>query len=414
MTELMVYIFWASIGLILYAYVGFTLVLCVRGLWNRPVAKADITPMVSLVIVAHNEAATIAAKLDNALGSSYPRDKLEIIVASDGSDDGTDEIVARYADRGVQLLSFSRIGKIPALNEAVTRAAGDVLVLSDANSLFEADSLAALVRPFADPAVGGVAGNQCYSSGSGNAASFGERLYWSFDRLLKTLGSRSGNVIASTGSIHAIRRTLFRPVPLGVGDDFVISTRVILQGVRLVFEPRAVAREATAPSDRAEFQRKVRVIVRGLRGLWAVRGLFNPLRHGFYSVQIFSHKLLRWMVGWLLIVLLGSSIYLSQLSGLGDSAFVYRVALWCQVSLYGSAVAALVLRRTPLARLRLFRLFSIPFYFCLANVAALQAWLQLLRGKRVDVWNSTRQADAATANCAQAESNPLLASPTTS
>jgi hypothetical protein len=213
-------------------------------------------------------------------------------------------------------------------------------------------------------------------------------MYWAFDRWLKSLGSRAGNAIASTGAIHAIRRELFQPIPLGIGDDFVLSTRVILQGFRLVFEPAATAHESTAASDRAEFQRKVRVIVRGLRGLWVVRGLFNPLRHGFYSLQIFSHKLLRWCVGWLLIVLFAASV---GLSGEGE---MYRVALWIQVAFYGTAAAAMIFRYTPLARFRAFRFLTISFYFCLANVAAIQAWLQLMTGKRVDAWNSNRPGTA--------------------
>jgi cellulose synthase/poly-beta-1,6-N-acetylglucosamine synthase-like glycosyltransferase len=387
-----VYVFWVSIGLIAYAYVGFSVILALRSLWSRPVRKADITPTISLVIVAHNEAATIGSKLENALASDYPRDKLQIIVASDGSDDGTESIVAEYADRGVQLLAFPRRGKIPALNATVSHATGDILAFTDANSLFASDSLTALVRPFADPTVGGVAGNQCYLSGSGNAASFGERMYWAFDRWLKSLGSRAGNAIASTGALHAIRRELFQPVPLGIGDDFVLSTRVILQGFRLVFEPAATAQESTASSDRAEFQRKVRVIVRGLRGLWVVRGLFNPFRHGFYSLQIFSHKLLRWCVGWLLIVLFAASV------GLSGTHVFYRVALWSQVAFYAVASVAMILSYGALCLVREPRFITIPFYFCLANVAAIQAWLQLMTGKRVDAWNSNRPGMAVANN----------------
>ncbi len=386
-------LFWGSIGLIFYAYLGFPLLLLVRGLLRRrlperaspTVNRINITPRVSLVIVAYNEAKTIGAKLDNVLALDYPADKLEIIVASDGSDDGTNEIVAGYAERGVQFLAFSRGGKIPALNQAVTRASGDILVFSDANSMYTPDALRLLIRPFVDPSVGAVGGNQCYiSNGLVTTASSGERLYWNFDRLLKTMQSQSGNMISATGAIHAIRRELFRPVPLGVGDDFVISTRAISQGYRLVFEPNAIAYETVAPSDGAEFQRKVRVIVRGLRGLWAVRELFNPLQYGFYAVQIFSHKLLRWSVGWLMLILLGASLSLYRAGGF------YRLIAQSQLIFYGSALGALGLRHTPLRRLKAFRLLSLPFYFCMANFAAIRAWLQLFRGKQIDIWNSNR------------------------
>ncbi len=379
-------LFWGSMGLILHTYLGFPILLLIRGLLRRhPVRKSDVTPRVSMVIVAHNEAAVIGSKLDNMLALEYPRDKLEIIVASDGSDDGTNEIIASYARYGVRLLAFPRQGKIPALNAAVAQATGEILVFSDANSMYAPDALSTLVRPFADPSVGAVGGNQCYLSDSGgNAASFGERLYWGFDRKLKTMQGEAGNATAATGAIHAIRRDLFQSVPLGVNDDFVISTQAIMQGYRLVFEPHAIAYETIAPTDNMEFQRKVRVIVRGLRGLWVTKQLFNPLRFGFYSFQLFSHKLLRWSIGWLLIVLLGASLSLYR------TGRFYKLVTQGQIGLYGCALGAFILRHTSLVHFRAFKLLAIPFYFCLVNIATLQAWVQLLRGKRIDVWNSNR------------------------
>lgn len=380
-------LFWGSIVVIVYTYIGFPLLILIRGLLRpRPVKKAAITPRVSVVIIAYNEAATIGAKLDSTLALDYPSEQLEIIVASDGSNDGTNAIVERYGDPRVQFYPFPRQGKIPVLNAVVERARGEILVFSDANTIFAPDALRALVSPFADPAVGAVGGNQCYvPNGASNAAGFGERLYWSFDRMLKTMQSRAGNAISATGAIYAIRREVFRPVPLGVGDDFVISTRAISQGYRLVFEPTAIAYETPAPTDREEFRRKERVIVQGLRGLWAVKELFNPLRYGFYSVQIFSHKLLRWSVTWPLVVLLAVS------SGMARAGGLYRLITLGQAGFYACALGALALRRTPLAQQKLFKLLMIPFFFCLANIAALRAWLQLLAGKNIVVWDSTER-----------------------
>jgi cellulose synthase/poly-beta-1,6-N-acetylglucosamine synthase-like glycosyltransferase len=377
-------ILYTALLLIFYTYVAFPFVVLLRGLiWRRPFRKAEITPSVSLVIVAHNEAASLRQKLDNVLALDYPAHRLETIVASDGSDDGTDDIVIRYAGRGVKLLAFPRGGKIRALNAAVAQATGEVIAFSDANSMYARDALRHLVRPFADPTVGAVAGNQCYTTSAGNAASFGERLYWSWDRMLKSMQNRSGSVISATGAIHAVRRELFQPVPPGVGDDFVISTRAIAQGYRLAFEPEAIAYEPTAPSDGAEFQRKVRVIVRGLSGLWAVKELFNPLRYGFYSVQIFSHKLLRWSIAWLLVLLVITSLSLYH-----HGAF-YRVLTAAQIGFYGCALAVFVLGRMPLPRP--LRPLLIPYYFCLANLAALTAWVRMLRGARLDVWDPMRR-----------------------
>jgi cellulose synthase/poly-beta-1,6-N-acetylglucosamine synthase-like glycosyltransferase len=273
--------------------------------------------------------------------------------------------------------------------------------------MYEPDALRQLVRSFADPAVGGVAGNQVYSSGGGNAASFGERVYWNFDRFLKRMESRAGHTVSATGAIYAIRRELFEPVPAAVSDDLVISTRVIAQGYRLVFEPAAVSREPTAPNDGAEFQRKVRIVNHSLRGLWTVRRLFNPFRYGFYSLELFSHKVLRRAVVWLLLVAWGTSLLLYPQSPL------YRAAVVAQAVVYAAAAVALLLRPTRLRRWKAYRLLAIPYYFCLVNFACLRAWLQLLRGQRFEVWNSGRQPALAAAGqsvppSAVTEGNPYL------
>ena len=387
---LLAILLWAALALIVYGYVGFPLLLMARGAWaRRPVRRGAVTPRVSIVVVAHNEAETIDEKLANVYALDYPRDRLEVIVASDGSDDGTNERVAAHADRGIRLLEFARGGKIPALNAAVAQSAGEVLVFSDANSMYTPDALRELVAPFADPTVGAVGGNQRYlKDKSEHAASTGERLYWGYDRLLKSMQSEAGSMTAATGAIHAIRRELFRPVPLGVSDDFMTSTRAVRAGYRLAFAEQAIAYETVSPSEGAEFGRKVRIATRGLRGLWIARELLNPWRHGFYAVQLLSHKLLRWSVCWLLLVVLATSAALYRE---GD---VYRWLLQAQLAFYGAALGAMALRRTPLARHRAFKLLGIPFYFCLANYAALRAWFRVLGGKRLDAWDSQRKHPA--------------------
>jgi cellulose synthase/poly-beta-1,6-N-acetylglucosamine synthase-like glycosyltransferase len=388
-------VFWLAGGLILYAYAGFPLLLLVRARARGPRPELSpglppspsSPPRVSMVIVAHNEAETIGAKIENIDALDYPIDRMEVILASDGSDDGTAEIVARHPRRHLRFLALPRTGKIPALNAAVAHARGEILVFSDANSMFAPDALRALVAPFSDPAVGAVGGNQCYlPDGGGHMASSSERLYWGYDRALKSMQSRAGHMTAATGAIHAVRRELFRPVPLGVSDDFMTSTQAIAEGYRLVFEPKAIAYEALSPSEAAELSRKLRIIVRGLRGLWVMRGLFNPLRHRFYSLQLFSHKLLRWSVCWLLLALLGASLRLY------GETWLYTWAARVQIGLYACAMAGLALRSTRIAQYRLFKLFGPPFYFCMANYAALRAWLHVVGGARVDLWESERSA----------------------
>ena len=369
--------------LVLYAYGLFPLLVYMRRqLFRRPWRSADITPTVSIVIICHNEVDHIERKLRNVLSLDYPFHALEVIVASDGSDDGTDDIVRFFGDQRVTLLSYARRGKIPALNDAVRMARGEILVFSDANSQFAPDALRKLTRHFADPSIGCVAGNQVYTDDpDAGAAASGERSYWNFDRSLKVAESIAGNAISATGAIYAIRSGLFQEVPSGVTDDFTISTRVIHQGYRIVFDPDAIASEAVAGKPRAEFRRKVRVMTRGLNAVLAVRDLLNPFRYGFYSLQLFSHKVLRRLVVLPLLVLLGLSPWL------WNAGWLYRALVIAQMAVYLPALAGCALARTSLGR---WRPLSVPYYFCLVNVAALVAVLNVLCGRKIERWDSQR------------------------
>ncbi len=379
-------IFWLLVGLVAYTYAGFPLLVFVRGtFFRRPYRRADHTPSVSLIVAAYNEEATIGRKLENILALDYPRDKLQVIVVSDGSTDRTNEIVRQYADRGILFLPLRRVGKAAALNAAVAEATGEILVFSDANSIYAPDAIRALVRPFADPHVGGVAGNQVYvTPGEVSPSGEGEREYWGFDRWLKFYESEAGNTISATGAIYAVRRHLFLPVPEGVTDDFVTSVRVIAQGYRLVFAPDAVAYEPVAKTEKVEFGRKVRVITRGLRGVWLVRELLDPFRYGFYAVQLFSHKVLRRMVAFPLLALLVISW------GLWNAGPVYRIAALGQAVLYGCGLAGFLLRNTRVGRSRVL---ALPFFFCMVNAAVIVATFNLLRGQKIVLWETQRQVE---------------------
>ncbi|HET9223427.1 MAG TPA: glycosyltransferase family 2 protein [Roseiflexaceae bacterium] len=378
-------LFWSAAALIVYTYILFPAVVFLRGrLVRRPYTSAEITPRVSMIIAAHNEARGIGAKLDNLLSLDYPREQLEVLIASDGSNDGTDAIVRAYADQGVRLLSLPRQGKAPALNAAVAAATGEILVFSDANSMYAPDAIRALVRPFADVEVGGVAGNQVYlpKSAAAGASADGERSYWAFDRKLKQSQSTAGNAISATGAIYAIRRSLFQGVPTGVTDDFATSTSVIVQGYRLVFAPDAIAYEPAAEKSGIEFGRKTRVITRGLRGVLVRRELLNPFRYGFYALQLFSHKVLRRLVVFpLLLMLLVSPLLWSR-------GVVYKLATVAQAVFYGCGLVGWLFGGTRIGRLKVF---SIPFFFCMVNAASLIAALNIMRGRRIDLWEPQRE-----------------------
>jgi cellulose synthase/poly-beta-1,6-N-acetylglucosamine synthase-like glycosyltransferase len=379
-------IFWSAVFFVVYTYIGFPLVIVLRGLLlGRPYKheELDSLPSVSIVISAYNEVKTIAEKLDNILSLDYPREKLEVIIASDGSTDGTEAIVERYEQHGVKLLSLPHLGKSVALNTAVASASGEILVFSDANSLYKLDAIRALVRPFADPRVGGVAGNQVYKSDiSEGSSGDGERAYWNFDRMLKNFQGRSGNTLAATGAIYAIRRYLFRPIPDGVSDDFVTSTGVIIQGYRLVFSPDAVAYEPVAATSQAEFGRKVRVIMRSWRAFFFRKALLNPFLYRFYAIQFFSHKILRYLVVFPLILLFFISPFLWK------NGFVYQLATIGQLAFYSFAVLGLLVRETRFGRMKIL---AIPFYFCMVNAASLVAIFKALRGQQIKHWEPQRQ-----------------------
>lgn len=383
-----VILFWVAVFLIVYTYVGFPLGVVLRGLlWGRPYRQREQTspPAVSIVISAYNEAKSIAAKLDNILALEYPRDRLEVVIASDGSNDGTDAIVERYKEYGVKLLSLPRVGKAAALNAAVNASSGDILVFSDANSMYKADAVQELVRPFADPEVGGVAGNQVYKKEvSEGSSGEGERAYWNFDRLLKEFQSKSGNTLAATGAIYAIRRSLFLPIPDGVSDDFVTSTRVIAQGHRLVFAPSAIAYEPVAATSKVEFGRKVRVIIRSWNAFIFVRELLNPFRYKFYAIQFFSHKILRYLVVFPLITLVVVSPFLWNVH------FFYQVATIGQAVFYSLAILGLLLDKTRFGQKKFL---TIPFYFCMVNAASLVAIIRVLAGYQIKHWEPQRPGE---------------------
>jgi cellulose synthase/poly-beta-1,6-N-acetylglucosamine synthase-like glycosyltransferase len=389
MSTVLLVVFWLSLASLLYVYGGFPLLVMLAGkVLDRTVRKQPVTPRLSLIIAAYNEEEGIADRLDNALAVDYPRESLEILVASDGSSDATGTIVGRYAARGVRLLSLPRRGKIPALTDAVQEATGEILVFSDANTVFQPDALRALARNFADPTVGGVAGNTSYRVEAGSeSSSRGENSYWQYDTWLKQLESRTGSVVSAHGGLYAVRRELFQPpVDPAVTDDFIISTAVVEQGYRLVFEPEAQAWEVAVPETTREFRRRVRLMTRGLRAVAQRRRLLNPARYGFYSVVLFSHKVLRRLLPLALVALFVSSLYLAS----GDG--FYLAAAIGQVLFYGVAGVGYLTRTMVVGRRKIL---YVPFFYCMASAAALLALLNFARGERIAFWQPQRHATGA-------------------
>ena len=378
--------FWAAVSLCLYPYAGYPMLLMLRArFWPKPVHGRAITPTVTIIIAAHNEARQLGPKIENMLALDYPPEQRDIIVASDGSTDATASVVQRYRTQGVRLLDLPRCGKLHALNQAVDASRGEILVLTDANAAFAPQALKALVRPFADPQVGGVCGNQKFDGGAviGDSAAGGEGAYWAFDKALKRLESESGSIIAADGSIYALRRKLYIALEDGAqADDFAISARVVtVGGKRLVFAADAVSFEPPPIDSALEFRRKARIANHGLRAILSLEGGLNPFRSGFYAVALWSHKVLRFTLPLMAAVALGTNVMLAA-----DSIF-YRLLLAGQLLFYLLALTGWVQRASKWGRLKVV---SLPFYFCLANAALLFGFVLVARGQRIVVWEPQR------------------------
>lgn len=375
-------LFWGSVAVIAYVYLFYPVALVLSALVRRPrrIVHDDHRPTVTIIVAAHNEAPRLAARLDNLLALDYPVERLQIIVASDGSTDGTAALVAGYGDRGVLLLDCpEHPGKTVMQNRAAALACGEVLVFTDANTRYAPEAVRLLVRHFADPAIGAVGGQLRYTRPGAGAAGHGELLYWRYENFLKRQEGETGSLIGVNGAIYAVRRSLYRQLDAHLMSDLAISLRIREFGCRTVFEPAAVATEQVYESTGTTFAVKRRIILRALTTIRSESRFLNPLRFKFYAVKLFSHKLLRWLVPVFLLTLLAGNLLLA-----GQP--LYRITLAGQALFYTGGLLGLLMERQGLRS----PLFFIPFYFCLVNGAALAALADFLRGRRIVTWQPRR------------------------
>jgi cellulose synthase/poly-beta-1,6-N-acetylglucosamine synthase-like glycosyltransferase len=376
-------VFWLSAAALCYTYVGYPLLLVmVSRLGGRAVRRADLTPAVSVIITAYNEERDLAAKLENTLALDYDPDKLEVIVASDCSTDRTDEIVRQFGARGVRLhRQQERQGKTAAQNAAVEEARGEIILFSDATTLYQRDVLRVISRNFADTDVGCVAGRLVYVDPSESSVGRGARSYWGYETFLKRHESHAGSLIGASGCLYAVRRSAYVPLYHEACSDFLIATKMVEQGLRAVYEPDAVCMEETNRRTDKELRMRVRVITQTFTDLWRHRSMMNPLRSGFYAIQLLSHKVMRYLVPFFLIAILLASMALARFSA------IYAAALLVQVAFYSMAALAWALEHLGMRN----RLLALPQYFVLANLASLIAFYKFLSGERYASWEPIRE-----------------------
>ncbi|PYU32831.1 MAG: glycosyltransferase family 2 protein [Acidobacteria bacterium] len=372
---------WVAVALLLYVYAGYPLLLAALALFSRRRRpEPGCLPTLSLLIAAHNEEAGIEKKLEQTLTLDYPPDKMEILVLSDGSTDRTDAIVESFTDPRVRLVRVEpRLGKTHAQNFGARRARGEILVFSDATTVYHPQALRYLACNYQEPRVGAVSGRYQYFDPEGDSPTgLGTVAFWNYENWIKTLQSRIQTISGCCGCIYSVRRSLYTELAPEIISDLVQPLWVIQKGYRVVFEDRALAYEQTTQSTAEEFSMRVRVVTRGMRGLLSVPDLFQPWKHPWVCFQLVSHKVLRWLVPVFLFVLLAAS------TAQADRPF-YFYAFLLQVAFYQAALLSV---RFPLHRR--WKLLGIPLYFCTLNAAALLSLIELLRGRKYAIWQPVR------------------------
>jgi len=376
------FLFTLFAALIAYSFLVYPFVLLLlAGLFGkRSRADEGHQPSVSVLIPAYNEEAFIARKIENTLALDYPRDRLEILVASE-STDGTDAIVRGYAKEGVRLLSSPvRRGKVVNLHRAVPESRGEILLLTDANAMIRPDALRKMVRHFADPRIASVSGRLTYANPDSSSAGESEGLYWGMEQILKRASSRLFSLPGANGSLFAVRRERYRPIAEDRGDDFEIPIRCVVDGYGSILEPDAVSVEEATGGFLLEYRRKVRIINWMLRSALILLGEAIARGRWLLAFQLLSHKINRWAAPFWLAGLFAASLFLM------DRGPFFLAAAAAQGAFYAAALALLAIDRgvSPLKGW-----LGLPAYFVVVNAASAVGIVTCLLGREV-TWHRTR------------------------
>ena len=371
-------LFYFCLTTIVYIYAGYPAIVLVWGfLKPKTVQKKDFEPTVTILIAAYNEEACIGQTIQNKLALDYPPEKLNITVISDGSEDNTDNIVKSFADPRVHLLRQEpRAGKTAALNMAVARETSDILVFSDANSIYEPQALRRLVSNFADPQVGYVTGKMVYTEVDGTLVGDGCSAYMKYENLLRRAETRIGSVVGVDGGIDAVRRQAYRTMNPDQLPDFVLPLKVVEQGLRVVYEPQAILMEDSLKTVQDEYKMRVRVTLRALWALFDMRTLLFNKNNPLFAWQLWSHKSLRYMCFLFLVGLYGSNLAL-----IADGWFYVTFFILQNGAIFVAAFYTRIAR--VVGSNALFRLVN---YFAILNVAAMHACVKFIRGQKQIIW----------------------------
>jgi len=381
MSNLLLAIFLFTLSACMLTYFFYPLSIWIIGhLFPAKTVKKDILPEISILIAAYNEAKNIDRKILNTLSLDYPKDKVEILVGSDGSSDDTCKIVERHAATGVRLFKFqSNRGKTAVQNDLVSASTGEILVFTDAASLLPPEAIRKIVRKFADAEIGCVAGKMRFVDTDQNLTTRSQGLYWQYEVKLRQWESKLGRLIGVDGPLYAVRRECYEPLEDHIISDLMTPLIVLAKGKKVVIDPDAMVDEDPTTKTHQEYTTRRRITLRGLAGLYSFKYMLNPLKYPFLSLQLFLHKILRWCVGVLL------SINILACLGLLDHWF-FKIWL-CMVILFLIAAAlGWIGERYGFS----IKLLSIPYYFVLINAAATAGIIDFFRNKKAATWVPVR------------------------
>jgi len=391
-------VFWILLLIVFYTFAGYAVLLAIVLPFKKAITKKKIhpevestdLPRVCMFVAAYNERSYVDVKVANLLELDYPQDKIQYLWITDGSDDGTPEILKKYPQMEVHHLP-ERKGKIHAMNRGIHFVDAPIVIFSDSNTMLCKQAIRVMVDKFNDPAVGCIAGEKrIVSLKADGAAGSGENLYWKFESWVKMMDSELNSAVGAVGELFAIRTALYSEVENdAILDDFMISLRIAEQGYRIAYTPNAYAIETASANVSEEMKRKVRIAAGGLQTIGRLKELLNPFRFGLLSIQYISHKVVRWTIAPIaLFSLLFINFFI--VLNLGSWSFdnFYSIFFYFQVLLYLLALMGGFFERHKIR----FKLLFVPFYFTAVNYASILGWIRFLKGKQSVNWEKSKRA----------------------
>lgn len=385
-------LFWLSLFVVFYTYVGYGIVLyalvrfriLIKGK-RKVLQPGEYMPTVTLIVAAYNEEGIMEEKIQNTLSLDYERDKLQLLFVTDGSTDASAEIVGRYKGTIDLMHSTERKGKIHAIHRAMDAVKSEIVIYTDANTFLNKEALKLIVRHYANPEVGAVSGEKRVMQDAVSDATAGEGFYWKYESTLKKWDSELYSVVGAAGELFSVRRSLYRHVESDtILDDFMISMLIAKQGYRIIYEPEAYASEQSSDNIKEELKRKVRIAAGGIQSIMRLLPLLNPFAYPMLSFQYISHRVLRWTITPFLLFI---SFILNALICINEPEPLYVVILVLQILFYLMAWMGWLLEKRKIKVKALF----VPYYFCVMNYAVLAGINRYIAGSQSAVWEKAKR-----------------------